>query len=163
MQDAPPTNPLATIGRRLAARFLDGVVLLPALLLLVPAFGGSVSDGLVEIPDGAYRCFWLVAIAYEIGMIARHGQTVGKRWMGIRVADATTGAVPDLDQSARRAVVNLLGIVPVVGTLALLLYLPALWQPRRQGLHDQLAATVVLRDRAGVGTDVQAQLPEAGS
>jgi uncharacterized RDD family membrane protein YckC len=144
----PPTTTLASVGRRFAARLLDGVVLLPIWLVLVLSFGGSpASDGAFQIPDTALRVFWVVGTAYEIGLIALSGQTLGKRWMGIRVVDATTGAVPNLDQAGRRAAPSLLGIVPFLGTLAPLLYLPAIWQPRRQGLHDSLASTVVVRDQ----------------
>jgi uncharacterized RDD family membrane protein YckC len=53
--------------------------------------------------------------------------------------------VPDLDQSARRSAPTLIQIIPVLGAFALVLYLPLLWRPRRQGLHDRLAATVVVR------------------
>lgn len=145
MHDSPSTTTLAGIGRRLAARMLDGLVLLPVWLLLVVAFGGTDTSRPFDVPDGALRVFWVVAVAYEIGLIALSGQTVGKRWMGIRVADAITGAVPNLDQAARRAAPTLIQIVPVIGTFAGLAYLPALWRPRRQGLHDALAATVVVR------------------
>jgi uncharacterized RDD family membrane protein YckC len=76
------------------------------------------------------------------------GQTIGKRALGIRVADATTGAVPDLDQAVRRCVPTLLQQVPFISALAWVLYLPALWDPRRQGLHDRFAGTVVVDLRA---------------
>ena len=140
----PGVNTLASVGRRLGARFLDGVVLLPVWVALLAAFGTDFSGGLADIPQGALSCFWLVAVAYEIGMIARGGQTVGKRWLGIKVVDAVTGAVPNLDQAGRRAAPVLVQIIPVIGALGPLLYAPALWRPRRQGLHDRLAATVVV-------------------
>jgi uncharacterized RDD family membrane protein YckC len=142
----PPVTTLAPLGRRLAARLLDGLVLTPILVLLVGLTGGFPEGGRsFAMPDTAFRLYWLVVVAYEVGLIALSGQTLGKRWLGIRVVDATTGAVPNLDQAGRRAAPSLLGIVPFLGTLAPLLYLPALWQPRRQGFHDSLAATVVVR------------------
>jgi uncharacterized RDD family membrane protein YckC len=141
----PAVNTLASVGRRIGARFLDGVVLLPVWVALLAVFGTDFSGGLSDIPQGALSCFWLVAVAYEIGMIARGGQTVGKRWLGIKVVDATTGAVPNLDQAGRRAAPTLIQIIPVVGAFAIALYLPLLWRPRRQGLHDRLAATVVVK------------------
>jgi uncharacterized RDD family membrane protein YckC len=147
--DAPladqPVNTLASVGRRIAARLLDGVVLLPVWMVLLLAFGVDSSDGVLDVPRSAFNLFWLVAVAYEIGLIALRGQTVGKRWLGIKVVDATTGAVPDLDQSARRSAPTLIQIIPVLGAFAPVLYLPLLWRPRRQGLHDRLAATVVVR------------------
>lgn len=140
-----PVNTLATVGRRVAARLLDGVVLLPVWTVLLLAFGVGSSDGVLDIPRGAFNLFWLVAVAYEIGMVALRGQTVGKRWLGIKVVDATTGAVPNLDQAARRAAPTLIQIIPFIGAFAVALYLPLLWRPRRQGLHDRLAATVVVK------------------
>jgi uncharacterized RDD family membrane protein YckC len=144
VHDVPPTDTLAPIGRRVAAWLLDSVVLSPVIMLLTLLFGGDLSKGLDGIPQGALSAFWLVLVAYTIGLVARSGQTIGKRWMRIRVADAVTGAVPNLDQSARRAVPVLIQVIPVIGMLSLFLYLPALWRPRRQGLHDKLAATVVV-------------------
>jgi uncharacterized RDD family membrane protein YckC len=139
-----PVNTLASIGRRLAARLLDGVVLLPVWILLLSAFGADLDGGIADVPEAAVRCLWLVAVAYEIVLVARTGQTLGKRWMRIKVVDGTTGANPDWDQAGRRAAPALLQIVPLVGAFAGLLYLPALWRPRRQGLHDRLANTVVV-------------------
>jgi uncharacterized RDD family membrane protein YckC len=86
----------------------------------------------------------VVLVAYHVGFVARTGQTVGKRWLGIKIVDATTGAVPNLDQAGRRAAPILIQIIPVVGSLSPFLYVPALWRPRRQGLHDRLAATIVV-------------------
>jgi uncharacterized RDD family membrane protein YckC len=142
--DVPPTDTLAPIGRRLAAWLLDSIVLSPLIMLITLLFGGDLSKGLGDIPQGALSVFWLVLVAYTIGLVARSGQTLGKRMMRIRVADAVTGAVPNLDQSARRAAPVLIQVVPVLGALSVFLYLPALWRPRRQGLHDRLAATVVV-------------------
>jgi uncharacterized RDD family membrane protein YckC len=145
VHDAPATDTLATIGRRLAARLLDGLVLSPILLVLLAIFGTGPSGATLQLPDAVYRIYWVVAVAYEIGMIALRGQTVGKRWMGIAVVDATTGAVPNLDQSARRAAPVLIQIIPFIGIFGVVFWLTALWRPRRQGLHDSLAATVVVR------------------
>jgi uncharacterized RDD family membrane protein YckC len=144
VHDAQPTDTLAPLGRRLAAWLLDSVVLSPVIMLITVLFGGDLSRGLDDIPQAALSVFWLVLVAYTIGLVARSGQTIGKRWMRIRVADAVTGAVPNLDQSARRAVPVLIQVIPVVGALSIFLYLPALWRPRRQGLHDKLAGTVVV-------------------
>ena len=136
---------LAGVGRRIAARLLDGLVLMPVMIALVQVFGGYQENQPLGMPEGAVRAYWVVLVAYEVLLINRRGQTVGKQLLGIRVVDATTGAVPNLDQAGRRAAPTLVQIVPVLGIIGVALYLPLLWNPRRQGFHDQLASTVVVR------------------
>lgn len=141
----PLPTALAPIGRRLGARLLDGLVLLPVTFVLIGLFADvRLDDAILDVPGWVRWALWLVVVGYEVVLIALSGQTIGKRWMGIRVVDAVTGAVPNLDQSVRRALPSMLGAVPIIGGVAFLLYLPALWDPRRQGLHDRLAATIVV-------------------
>jgi uncharacterized RDD family membrane protein YckC len=140
-----PATTLATIGRRIAARLIDGVVVAVATLVPMIAFSHvRIGDGIAEMPGWMVWSTWLVSLVYEVVATALAGQTIGKRLVGIRVADATTGAVPTLEQSMRRAAPVLLQQAPWVGWLAGVLYLPALWRPRRQGFHDVLASTVVV-------------------
>lgn len=144
MHELPATT-LATIGRRIVARLLDGVVVALATVVPMVAFSHvRLEDGIAQMPGWMLWSTWLVSLVYEVLATALAGQTIGKRLVGIRVADATTGAVPTLEQSMRRAAPVLLQQAPWVGWLAGVLYLPALWQPRRQGLHDVLASTVVV-------------------
>jgi uncharacterized RDD family membrane protein YckC len=144
----PPPGPavaaLAPLGRRFAAWLLDGLVLTPVMALLLVWSGFDPDTGIDGVSQATLSVFWLVLVAYQVGFIARSGQTIGKRLLRLRVVDATTGAVPDLDQAGRRAAPFLVQIVPVVGAFGYLLYVPALWHPRRQGLHDRLAHTIVV-------------------
>lgn len=141
----PETSPttLASVPRRFAARFFDN--LLVGIVWIVPmAVTGHVrTDALTQQTWLSYA-IWATAVAYEIWLVALSGQTIGKRLLSIQVVDAATGAIPTLDQAARRAVPTIIQVLPIVDLLAPFLYLPALWRPRRQGLHDQLAATVVI-------------------
>ena len=142
--ETPAVNTLATIGRRFAAWLLDGLVLTPVMALLLALAGWDPGTGMDGVPQLSLSVFWVVLVAYHVGLVARTGQTIGKRWMRIKVVDAITGAVPNLDQAGRRAAPVLVQIIPVLGALGPVLYVPALWRPRRQGLHDRLAATVVV-------------------
>ena len=145
----PITTRLAPIRRRFAARLLDGLLIVIVGFVLVVAFGGiHLDNGTYDIPGWAQWAMWLLAVSYEVVLTASTGQTLGKRVLGLRVADATTGAVPDLDQSLRRSVPTLLQQVPIISAVAWLLYAPVLWSPRRQGYHDRFAGTVVLDVRA---------------
>jgi uncharacterized RDD family membrane protein YckC len=144
VQDRPATT-LASPWRRLAARLVDGALLVLVTVLPLLLFADvHVDQGAFDLPGWLQWSTWLAAAAYEVLLTALTGQTVGKRLLGIKVVDATTGAVPDLDQSVRRAVPVLLQRVPIIGGFAGLLYLPVVWRPRRQGFHDTLAGTVVV-------------------
>ena len=131
-----------TLGRRLAARLLDGLVLAPAVAL-----------GLLLDPWARLVFVGMINGAYDILLVARDGQTLGKRWMGLRVVTIDGGHVPTLEQAAMRWVVPEVASVGelAVGGLGLLLslavYLPVLKGPLHRGLHDHAAGTVVTASR----------------
>ena len=97
----------------------------------------------------------LVGLVYHVGMWRWRSATLGMLALGIRVRPWEHAAGPGL--AWRPALVrwatfygaNLLGVVPVVGSLVgiyvLLAGLWPLWDARRQGLHDKAAGTVVVR------------------
>lgn len=127
-----------SFARRLAARVVDNLLFAPMVLLRF------VVDDVSFLLLGA-----LVRAAYEVTFVARDGQTLGKRWLGLRVVDRDTGAVPTLNQAALRyavpETVTLLqltapGLSPLLG---LVIYLPILKGPLHRGLHDHAAGTVV--------------------
>lgn len=130
----------------MAARLLDGlvVVLVSAVPILLTA-DIDIDEGVFEIPTWVTWSTWLAGVAYEVLAVALTGRTLGKHLLRIRVVDGNTARLPDLGQAARRAAPTLLGAVPLLGGLAFLLYLPVLWNPRRKGLHDAFAETVVVR------------------
>lgn len=148
MADVPPPalRPLAGLGRRVAARLLDGllVVLVSAVPILLTA-DIDIDEGVFDTPSWLTWSMWLAGVAYEVLAVALTGKTLGKYLLGIRVVDENSAGLPDLGQAARRATPTLLGALPFLGSLSFLLYLPALWNPRRKGLHDAIAGTVVVR------------------
>ncbi len=70
------------------------------------------------------------------------GQTLGKRAMGIRVVDPTTGRPPTLTMALVRSVVRIVDWLPF---LYLVGFLVALVTSRKQRLGDLLAGTVVIK------------------
>jgi uncharacterized RDD family membrane protein YckC len=136
---APPDLFEPTFGQRLLARLLDGLILLAPLLVLALVLGRAGS--LVGL---------LVTAAYEITYIARDGQTIGKRVLGIRVVDVETGAVPTMEQAARRwAILGGLAwvlsvFVPLLGFLFdVLVVVMVVRPPLHRGPHDLFAGTIV--------------------
>jgi uncharacterized RDD family membrane protein YckC len=66
--------------------------------------------------------------------------TPGKLMLRLRIVDAGTGGEPGLRQWCLRYVGYILSTLPL-----LLGFLWVAWDPRRQGWHDKLAGTVVIR------------------
>lgn len=131
-----------TFGQRLVARLIDAVVALPLF-----AGAAALADGRVRVAIG------LVAVAlYEVFLVARGGQTLGKMAMSTRVVDRATGSPPGAGQAAARWLVLVAGSLvalalpsfePVAVGYALIVVLPVLRPPLHRGLHDLAAGTIV--------------------
>ncbi|MCL4445404.1 MAG: RDD family protein [Actinobacteria bacterium] len=106
----------------------------------------------------------LVIAVIDIGYFAllnggAKGQTVGQMALGISVRDQATGGPIGPQRAALRIVVLLPNIVltaipvigPILGSIALLWVLIAalspLWDSRREGFHDKVAKTDVIKVR----------------
>lgn len=158
---------LASPGARLAAWLIDGLVL--TIPLLAPAFfladipedledeEISWSDVLSDIGGGLlpstigdwilYLLAFAIAFTYQVAFIAAKGQTLGKMAAGVQVVGADDGSIPGFRKAVRRwAIPGLLGLIPFVGfLLSYICYLSLTWRRNRQGWHDSLAGTFVVR------------------
>ncbi len=161
---------LASPWRRLLARILDGLLVgLVTLALgwrfvseltaamnrvLGPASGRTTPDLTALLTDGGYLhalagLTWInlgVSLVYFFAFTYGLQATPGKLALGIRVR-SVTGAHPTAWQCLGRTLgLELLSAVPTIGTLyAIVAVLWILWDPQRQGLHDKIARTVVVR------------------
>lgn len=141
---------LAGMGSRLGARIIDWIlVVVASVIVLIVLFGG-----LGRTERGFFAALFLsllviaaIVLLYEWTMIAVLGQTLGKKWTGVKVVRADNGAVPGWGKSfVRWLIPGLVNIIPVVGNIAfLLVYLSPVFSKTRQGWHDMAAATVVVK------------------
>jgi uncharacterized RDD family membrane protein YckC len=128
------------VGAALIDTVLLCVILYPALTWI---YGGDywLDPRLVKGPVDFLLSWVLPAIAVVLFWTYRQA-TPGKMAIAAKVVDAKTGTVPD----TRQLVIRYLGYY--VSTIPLCLGL--LWvafDPRKQGWHDKLAGTVVVRSR----------------
>ncbi|MDQ0831237.1 putative RDD family membrane protein YckC [Streptomyces achromogenes] len=146
--------PLADSGRRTLARIIDMVLVFVVVSLLAWAFGVAqytVDADRIEFGKsfGRELVAAILYVAYDTVLTARTGQTLGKRWLGMRVADLDDGSTPSVQTSLVRALVLW---VPFAFCCA------CLWtavcggwsyldKPYKQGLHDKAAKTVVVGTR----------------
>ncbi|WP_052745489.1 RDD family protein [Allosalinactinospora lopnorensis] len=103
-------------------------------------------------------CCFVVLVGYDTVSVKKQRRTIGKRLMGLEVAPLSSaghrGPIPVASMVARAALLNLVFLFmwsPRVFALAWLLFVVfiALWPlwsgPNRQGMHDRLAGTLVVR------------------
>jgi uncharacterized RDD family membrane protein YckC len=138
----------APLSRRVAAFFIDQALLFAVVIGLALAFGvetGNVTDTDRDTVLAISLLGVALAIAYHTISVARYGRTVGKRLMGLRVVAMPHGGQVAWSYAALRALVPSAAVLlPVVGNVAgLAVYAWAVFDKRRQGLHDKLAGTMV--------------------
>jgi uncharacterized RDD family membrane protein YckC len=122
---------------------------------LAATAGGGPRTALVAI--GVVAAF-AIAIANDIALVARSGQSIGRRWLGICVLDSHTMLPPSVGQVIFRnflagAVFGigwhpfafLPGLMLIVGPWPIICYAPAVADRRwHRGLNDRWAHTVVI-------------------
>jgi len=138
----------ASWGRRVGAYLLDALVIaVPFIVIIVIA----LLAGDPEEDDGTWG---IIGIAYLLTIVApfiyftvmhgrESGQTLGKRWVGIRVADDSTGRSIGYGRAFGRYAITFVFWLIVIP--AILDYLWPLWDRKKQALHDKVVGSVVVR------------------
>lgn len=146
VSDSSDELELAGRGVRLGAAILDGVIV-GALVYLPLVFGGafgSLSSDTPQIsPVAGLLAFagFVVWVWFTILYVSRNGQTIAKKWLGIKVV-RTDGSKASLGRIfwLRNFVNGLLGIIPLYGLIDALL----IFSDSRQCIHDKIADTIVV-------------------
>jgi uncharacterized RDD family membrane protein YckC len=117
--------------------------------------GGGPRRALVAI---AFVAAIAIVIANDIALVARSGQSVGRRWLGICVLDSHTMLPPSVGQVIFRNVLGGAqfglawhpfsfwpGFMLIIGPWPIACYAPAIADRRwHRGLNDRWAHTVVI-------------------
>ena len=127
---------------RVLALLLDIVVLAVITGALTPLLGPAVtfSGTSIVINGGASELSTLVGLAYFIGFWSWRGQTVGMIPFNMQVVGVADGKKIDVVRGLLRYVGFVISVVP--------LFLGLIWaafDSRKQGWHDKIAGTVVIR------------------
>lgn len=130
----------ARVGAALIDTILFGIICVPLLLWI---YGDDywMSEDLIKGPADLIINLVLPAIAIVIFWIYRQA-TPGKMAISARIVDAKTGGKPTTGQLIGRYLGYYVSSIP--------LFLGLIWvafDPRKQGWHDKLAGTVVVRPR----------------
>jgi len=146
---------MATAGSRLAAILIDAALMLPLVV------GSFFLAQLIDSPTGgrppsAERAGWMLYIGfiayflgaaiYQMVMLSKRGQTLGKRTMKIRIVKLDGSGPGFLHAVLLRLLVNALpSAIPVVGVLYPLVDYLFIFRADRRCLHDRIAGTRVVQ------------------
>lgn len=138
--------PLAGIGRRFAAVFVDGLLMMAVFIPLAFATGFFAAAQMQEgrEPDAAPQLlfqfiFMALGFVYEGAMLQSRGQTLGKMALGVKVVAPDGGALTPGQAWLRPLVKSLLGFCWLVD------YIPAFFRKDKCTVHDMAARTRVIR------------------
>jgi uncharacterized RDD family membrane protein YckC len=129
---------------RVGAAMIDSLLLLVVSVPLVTWVYGTAywsSDALIQGPADILITWVLPAIAIILFWVYRQA-TPGKFAISARIVDAVTGEKPSTGQLIGRYAGYYVAMLPfMIGILWVA------FDPRKQGWHDKLAGTVVVRTR----------------
>lgn len=119
---------------RFAAALLDSVIILVLSMIAATVFSA------VKLGTVGSIAQLLLGIGYYVWFQSRTGQTLGKKVMKIKVVNGS-GVTPSLGTFALREIVGKLVSSLILG----IGYLMVAWDSKKQGLHDKIAGTYVVR------------------
>lgn len=156
-------NELAPINKRIAAKLIDLLLWFPVSIIPMFFLSPEATARIQELNSDFNQIaanqaeimsllppasLWAIGI-YILGMLllqasllARSGQTVGKKAMSIRIVDDQTGKITNITRSfLLRSIVFIMGYNFIF--LLFFIDLAFLFTERHRTLHDRLARTVV--------------------
>ncbi|MEU4653835.1 RDD family protein [Streptomyces sp. NPDC023723] len=146
--------PLADSGRRTLARIIDMILVGIVVWLLTWGFNVQeydVNGDRAEVGNSIWQSVIaaVLYLAYDTFLTSRTGQTLGKKWLGMRVANLDNGSTPSMQTSLIRAAVLWIPFAFCCACVWTLIC--GGWsyfdRPYKQGLHDKAAKTVVVSTR----------------
>jgi uncharacterized RDD family membrane protein YckC len=141
---------LAPRGTRLIATIADQLLVLPTLIPLFIGVGlhaeNEVAFSPGVMPWAAVTVLLMIGLlVVNCVLMARDGQTIGKRWLGIRVVRSDGSHLSFGRWLGLRVVpIYLLSQIPVFGFFVALADPLAIFRDTYKCLHDDLADTIVV-------------------
>lgn len=165
VKSADPINELASVNQRILAKIIDLLLWFPASIIPMFFIDSATSEKINKINSSfgeitthqtevfallpsaalwAVAIFAIVLLACQAFLIARTGQSVGKKVMKIRIVDDQTGKKTTLTRSfLLRSIVFIIAynfFFPLF-----FVDLAFLFTDRYRTLHDRLAKTIVVK------------------
>jgi uncharacterized RDD family membrane protein YckC len=142
---------LASPGDRFLARLVDGMLILVCTIPWIIFLFAMDWMSLEDLKRSSFAIFKLlpaelpIAI-YQWTLIASTGQTIGKKWMRIRIVKVDGSPVTFGDGVVLRDwVMRGIGFIPCVGGIISLVGILMIFGDGHRCLHDQIAGTKVIK------------------
>ena len=142
---------LAGLGTRLLGAIIDGLLIMAFILpwMYVSGFLAESTNGRVSVNhqlQGVAALFfgYLQLNGY---LLARHGQTIGKRLLGMRIVSVRDGQTLPLWKVLflRHLSIGLVSLIPFIGYLLAIANPLLIFRKDRRCFHDHLAGSKVIR------------------
>lgn len=143
---------LASLGQRLAAAMLEGLAAIPGGILLGMGMASmdeetgnlSSTGGILAGVGGLYL---LALVIYNLVRLSTHGQSIGKKWMGIRISSIEDDSNPGFVKAVLlRGLVNgIIGAIPLLGFIYSITDICFIFREDRRCIHDLIAGTHVVK------------------
>jgi uncharacterized RDD family membrane protein YckC len=139
---------LAGRGTRLAAQIVDGLFAVPlgiGVAVLEPAGPAAVDPNTEMLVILGVLLAFLVLVGINLRLLYLHGQTIGKRVLGVRIVRldgdrASLGRIVVL----RTMAPSMVSGIPLLGTLFALVNYLFIFRDDRRCVHDHMADTKVV-------------------
>ena len=100
--DDDPGDPIASIGKRIAARLVDWGFLMTIWLLLGAATSERLADDTLVFQRWAVIVWMAIVVVYEVAFVAWRGQTPGKIAVKIQLVALKDGRILSLPAAITR-------------------------------------------------------------
>lgn len=131
----------ASIGARLVAKIIDSFIAF--LVVIIAVLFSFITMELYYVVLGLGM---LALLGYQVYLLSKNGQTIGKKIMKIKVVRLETGEnggfIPNC--LLRAGVNNVLSLIPLYGLVDVLL----IFSESKRCIHDKLAGTIVVDARS---------------
>lgn len=146
------TGELATRAERLLAVLIDGAILIVPMVIIVFILsfvfswmglnGGFIGQLITQVIYGLIAAAVLLALNAQL--LAKEGQTIGKRMMKIRIVGDDGTLLPLQDLIIKRYVpIWAASLIPYIGILTIIDPL-MIFRQNHKCLHDEIAGTKVI-------------------
>ena len=144
---------LAGRGARLGAAIIDGIIILLIAWLMWYVFAPGMFSKMIAGHKPSFLLSLMVGlstlvvwIAINFSLLARNGQTVGKKMLGIKIARADNTACSVWRIAGRRFLIpGLIGQIPIAGLFFGFADILFIFRESRRCVHDLIADTIVIQ------------------
>lgn len=142
---------LASRRRRFFSSIIDGLIIAVVTVPVMYFTGGF--EGIMEGAKPSLMYTILIAVlgiviflVINAGLLIKHGQTVGKNMLGIKIIDSDSDAAVTISQLLKRYSAYLLvGQIPFIGPFLAVVNILFIFGGKKRCVHDIIAATKVIK------------------